>query len=101
MRTDDELTASLRQAGEIARGERQPSRKFEYSKSRIQAIRDRTQLSQSQFARLMGVSVRTLQNWEQARRHLTGAAAALLRVVEREPAAVLRAVNGVRTSRTS
>ena len=49
-------------------------------------------LSQSQFAKLFGVSVKTLQNWEQAHRQPTGPAAALLRSVEREPATTLRAL---------
>jgi putative transcriptional regulator len=88
----DELTLSLKQAGAIARGERRPSRKFTYSRSRIQAVREKTTLSQAQFALLLGVSVKTLQNWEQARRQPTGPAAALLRIVEREPAAALRAL---------
>ena len=49
-------------------------------------------MSQAQFARLLNVSVKTLQNWEQARREPTGPAKALLRIVEREPAAALRAL---------
>jgi putative transcriptional regulator len=88
----NELTQSLKQAGAIARGDRRPSRKFIYSPSRIQAVREKTTLSQAQFAKLLGVSVKTLQNWEQARRQPTGPAAALLRIVEREPAVALRAL---------
>jgi len=42
-------------------------------------------LSQSQFATLMGVSVRTLQDWEQGRRQPSGAARTLIRVAERHP----------------
>ncbi len=42
-------------------------------------------LSQSQFADLMGVSMRTLQDWEQGRRKPTGAAVTLLRVAEKHP----------------
>lgn len=44
-----------------------------------------SKLSQSQFAELMGVSVRTLQEWEQGRRQPSGAARTLLRVVEAHP----------------
>jgi putative transcriptional regulator len=47
-------------------------------------------LSQSQFAALLGVSVRTLQEWEQGRREPTGAAQTLLRVAVRSPKALLR-----------
>ena len=50
-------------------------------------------LSQSRFAAIIGVSVRTLQNWEQGRRKPEGPARALLRVVEREPEAVLHALH--------
>jgi putative transcriptional regulator len=88
----EELTKSVKQAGEIARGQRRPSRKFAYSPSRVQAVRERAELSQAQFARLLNVSVRTLQNWEQARREPTGPAKALLRIVEQEPALALRAL---------
>jgi putative transcriptional regulator len=88
----EELTRSIRQAGAIARGERKPARRLELTPSRILAVRERTGLSQTQFARLLNVSVKTLQNWEQARREPTGPAKALLRIVEREPAAALRAL---------
>lgn len=87
-----ELLTSVSQAGEILRGERKPSRVFKFSDSRVRAIRERTHLSQGDFARLLGVSVKTLQNWEQARRHPTGPAAALLRIVENDPRAALLAL---------
>lgn len=56
----------------------------------VQAVRDRMGLSQSGFAALLGVSARTVQDWEQGRRHPTGPARALLRVAERHPEALLR-----------
>jgi putative transcriptional regulator len=46
-------------------------------------------LSQSQFAQLMGVSLRTLQEWEQGRRSPSGAARTLLAIAERNPQALL------------
>ena len=87
-----ELTKSIKQAGAIARGKRKPSRRFELTPSKIQSVREKTELSQAQFALMLGVSVKTLQNWEQARRAPTGPAKALLRIVEREPSAALRAL---------
>ncbi len=51
----------------------------------VALIRYRTGLSQSQFAALLGVSVRTLQDWEQGRRRPRGAARTLLRIAERHP----------------
>jgi len=89
----DELTRSIKQAGAIARGSRRPSRRFEFTPSRIQAVREKTRLSQAEFARLLNVSVKTLQNWEQARREPTGPAKALLRIVEKEPAVAVRALS--------
>jgi len=53
--------------------------------SSIVAARNTLGLSQSRFAELLGVSKRTLQEWEQGRRTPTGAAKTLLRVVERHP----------------
>lgn len=49
------------------------------------AARKSSGLSQSQFAELMGVSLRTLQEWEQGRRQPSGAAMTLLKVAERYP----------------
>ena len=55
----------------------------------IVSIRERTGLSQSRFAELLGVSVRTLQEWEQGRRAPSGAARTLLLIAERNPRALL------------
>lgn len=55
----------------------------------VRAIRRKSGLSQSQFAALIGVNLRTLQNWEQDRTRLTGPARALLRIVEKNPKAML------------
>jgi putative transcriptional regulator len=52
-------------------------------------IRQKTGLSQSRFAALLGVSVRTLQDWEQGRRAPSGAARTLLLVANRNPSALM------------
>lgn len=87
------LCESIRQAGEIRRGQRKPSRTFRIEDPDPKVIRQRLGLSQSRFAAIIGVSVRTLQNWEQGRREPEGPAKALLRVVDREPQAVLQALH--------
>lgn len=50
-----------------------------------QAIRQRMKLSQAAFAGLMGVSLRTVQDWEQGRRKSSGPAGALLRIADQRP----------------
>ena len=55
----------------------------------VASIRTKTGLSQARFAVLLGVSVRTLQDWEQGRRAPSGAARTLLMVADRNPPALL------------
>ena len=89
----EELLESVREGGTILRGQRKASLRFEVGSSGIRAIRERTSLSQSEFARLIGVSVKTLQNWEQDRRRPTGRAAALLRIIAYEPQLAVKAIH--------
>lgn len=56
----------------------------------VASIRERTGLSQARFAALLGVSVRTLQEWEQGRRAPSGAARTLLMVAAKNPEALLQ-----------
>ncbi|PKO41794.1 MAG: transcriptional regulator [Betaproteobacteria bacterium HGW-Betaproteobacteria-3] len=65
------------------------ARKTEVTPTDALQARTRMALSQSQFAKLLGVSVRTLQEWEQGRKKPTGAAQTLLRVAVRTPEALL------------
>ena len=55
----------------------------------VTRIREATGLSQARFAELLGVSIRTLQDWEQGRRAPSGAARTLLMVAARNPQALL------------
>ena len=88
----NELIESVRQGGRILRGESRGGRRTEVREPDVAAIREAYNLSQEQFATLLGISVRTLQNWEQGRRRPQGAARVLLRVAEKHPDAVLDTV---------
>ncbi len=79
-----ELLQSVREykAGKLAR-------KTEVTPTDAMQARARMALSQSQFAKLLGESVRTLQEWEQGRKKPTGAAQTLLRVAVQTPEALL------------
>jgi putative transcriptional regulator len=88
----EKLISSVKQAGKIRRGEMKASRVFDLKPMDIKAIRKRLDLSQSEFALMIGVSLSTLQNWEQGRRHPEGPAQALLRVAASNPKAVVEAL---------
>src|SRR2546423_152428 len=75
----ENLVESVRQAGRIRRGEATASRVTEFAPVNVKAVRRRLRKSQSEFARMIGVSVATLRNWEQGRRRPEGPARALLR----------------------
>jgi putative transcriptional regulator len=60
----------------------------------VRAIRAATGLSQAKFSELLSIEVATLRNWEQGRRVPTGAARALLRAIQSDPIAVIKALSG-------
>ena len=90
----DQLVKGVREmkrhvAGKAVRG----AKSTELSVPSVRSIREAAQISQSQFAKLMGVNLRTLQNWEQERTKPTGPARALLKIVASDPKA-LEALHG-------
>ena len=88
----DKLVGSIKEAGEIKAGLKKPSRVYEIKPPEIKRVREKLHASQSEFAMMIGVSTRTLQNWEQGRRHPEGPAKALLRVAFHNPKAILEAL---------
>jgi putative transcriptional regulator len=94
MNTDDfnKLAESIRLAGKIKRGKLKPSRVTTIEPEDIQAIRHRLGKSQNEFALMIGISVATLQNWEQGRRTPEGPAQALLKIAAKNPEAVAEAL---------
>ena len=89
-----ELMTSVRQAGRIRRGTLKSVRAAVFKPQDVKAVRASLVASQSEFALMIGVSVATLQNWEQGRRTPDGPALALLRVAARNPKAVAEALHG-------
>jgi putative transcriptional regulator len=85
-----DLMSSIEEAGRIARGETAPSRTFvvEREPLDVMGIREGYKLSQTRFAALLGISVKTLRNWEQGRRSPAGPARVLLLVAAKHPDAV-------------
>src|SRR3989304_4507411 len=71
----------------IRREEMNPPRVFNLKPVDVRAIRNKLGLSQGDFAAMIGVSVATLQNWEQGRRRPEGPAQALLKVAAANPQA--------------
>ena len=93
-----ELVESVQQGAAILRGDAAPSRSFEVEVPDVLAIRESYNLSQTEFAALLGISVDTLQNWEQGRRTPAGPARILLQVVAKHPDAVWDVVRPRRTA---
>ncbi len=100
--TDAELEAweSTRdlEAELIASAHQMAEGKTAVAYSAVIAARKGSGLSQSQFAALLGVSVRTLQGWEQGRRQPTGAAKTLIAVAQLNPEILQQLANDARFS---
>ena len=89
-----DLMSSVRQAGRIRRGTLKAARTTVFKPEDVKTVQASLGASQSEFALMIGVSVATLQNWEQGRRTPDGPALALLRVAARNPKAVAEALHG-------
>jgi putative transcriptional regulator len=87
------LVESVKQMGSIMQGKSIPHRRTVLTTVDVKALREKLGLTQNQFSGMIGVSIKTLQNWEQGRREPEGPAKALLRVVEMEPQAVMNALH--------
>ena len=93
-----ELVESVREGGAILKGKAPPARAFEVEIPEVREIRETYDLSQAEFAALLGISVDTLQNWEQGRRSPAGPARVLLQVVAKHPEAVWDVVRPKQTA---
>ena len=89
----ERMIRSARQALAFARGEKEHGCIVHIPKEiNVRRIRRKAEMSQAEFASYFGVSVRTVQDWEQGRRVPSGASRAFLLVIDREPEAVRRAL---------
>ena len=88
----EELKSSLEHATEYSKGRKAPSRVFEYDEVEISKIRKKLKMSQQELADLIGISKGTIENWEQGRRHPTGAARALLKIIYTKPSLAIAAL---------
>jgi len=86
------LSTSLQEAVDIKQGKRQASRLRVMDEPSAKAVRDKLKLTREQFAQLIGVSVRTVEKWEQGVSKPSGAARSLLIIAARNPKAVLEAL---------
>jgi putative transcriptional regulator len=86
------IVQSVKQAGRIRRGTMKSSRISTFNPADVRAIRKKLAKSQSEFALMIGVSIATLQNWEQGRRRPEGPAQALLKIASTNPNAVVEAL---------
>jgi putative transcriptional regulator len=93
-RAFDKIKAGLEDAIAIARGEADPTsyRIHVPAEVDVKAIRRKLGMTQAEFARSFGFGLDAVQNWEQGRRRPEGAARAFLKVIDREPDAVRRAL---------
>ena len=89
----DQLVTSVKQAGAIKCGKLKPGRTIQMDPADIRMIREKLDKSQSEFALMIGVSVSTLQNWEQGRRRPEGPARALLKIASENPETVARSLS--------
>ena len=88
-----ELLVGIDQTRAIRRGALKSPRIFKFSPLVVKKIREKLHKSQAEFAYMIGVSIDTLQNWEQGRRKPEGPALALLRVAEMSPETVMDALH--------
>ncbi len=89
----EQLLKSIQQAGEISRGTLKAKRSLRYRELNVKAIRQKAGLTQTQFSTMIGISVRTLQNWEQGHRKPDGPALVLLQVLKNDPNPVFKALH--------
>ncbi len=85
----NKIASGLKEAVEIARGERKPAKIFVPPEINVRSIRDKLELSQEDFASTFCFTVHQIRQWEQGRARPLGAVRAYLMIIDREPEKVL------------
>lgn len=90
MNAFDSVSKGLKEAHAFANGDTSEAKVHEVSVARVDVakVRQKTGLSQAEFAKSIGVAKGTLLNWEQGRRHPTGPAQVLLALIAQKPSVV-------------
>lgn len=90
--TFNELFESVKQAGDIRKNKLKPAYYTNIEDPDVSAIREKYNMTQQEFASLLGISVATLRNWEQGRRKPQGPAKVLLKIADKRPKAILESL---------
>ncbi len=91
--TKRNLFEEIKSGLELIRDNPESLKRYKFKAVDIRAVREQFEMSQSEMAMFLSISIDTLQNWEQERRTPDGAAHTLLRVMQSEPDAVMRALH--------
>ena len=89
----NDLKASLEEAVKVEQGLKKASRVTSYKVADVKAIRAQLNVSQVEFAAVLGTSVDTIKSWEKRRRNPTGLAAKVLATIKDNPAVYLELAN--------
>ena len=89
----DEIHEGLSDAIQHAKGKKNRVAEHTPEKIDVKSIREKTGMSQQRFCATFGISLGTLRHWEQGLRSPRGAARVLLKVVEKNPKAVIKAIS--------
>lgn len=88
-----EISEGLKDAAAHAKDEKSGVLEHTLEALNVKAIREKTGMSQQKFCATFGISLGTLRHWEQGLRRPRGAARVLLKVVEQNPQAVIKAIS--------
>lgn len=91
MSTFESIKTGLNEAIQHASG-KQTAKLHHFDDINVKALREKMDMSQSQFAEKFHLNLRTLQNWEQCRKRPSGSSLVLLKVIEKNPEAVIGAL---------